>query len=310
MDIIGKRYLFFLISGIVIIPGLIALVLWGLPLAIDFTGGSMLEVQFEAGKAPQPAQAIAVYQQQGISDVQVQSSQGDTLIIRSRQIDETAKNQIVDAMSKQFNSKVTVASFDSVGPTIGNEVSRNATLAVAIAAIGILVYIWFAFRGIPHSFRYGTAAIIAMLHDVAVVLGVSAIFGKLFGWEIDSLFLTALLTVIGFSVHDTIVVFDRIRENQTIHRNLPYMTVVNHSIVQTLDRSINTQLTVMITLTALAMLGGVTIRHFVLTLLVGVFSGTYSSIFNAAPILVVWEYQEWKNWFKPRDNKSGVAAAN
>ena len=174
-------------------------------------------------------------------------------------------------------------------------------LAVAGRHLGILFYISFAFRGIPHAFRYGTAAIIAMLHDVAVVLGVSAIFGKLFGWEIDSLFLTALLTVIGFSVHDTIVVFDRIRENQTIYRNLPFMTVVNHSIVQTLDRSINTQLTVMFTLAALALFGGVTIRHFVVILLVGVFSGTYSSIFNAAPILVVWENQEWKNWFKPRD---------
>jgi preprotein translocase subunit SecF len=137
-----------------------------------------------------------------------------------------------------------------------------------------------------------------MIHDVAVVLGIEAFLGHLLGWEVDALFLTALLTVIGFSVHDSIVVFDRIRENQKIHRRLDFETLVNHSIVQTLDRSINTQLTVMLTLLALLLFGGVTTRHFVTILLIGVFSGTYSSIFNAAPILVVWENQEWRTWFK------------
>jgi preprotein translocase subunit SecF len=303
MNIIGKRYLFFLISGIIIIPGLIALILWGLKPAIDFTGGSMLEVQFETGKGPKPEQVIAIYK--GFvenSEVQVVSStEGDQLTIRSIQIDNATKDKIVAAMGEKFNSKVTVSRFDSVGPTIGKETSLYAGLAVAAASLGILFWIWFAFRGIPHAYRYGTAAIIAMLHDVAVMIGVSALLSKAFGWEIDALFLTALLTVIGFSVHDTIVVFDRIRENQTIYRNLDYTTVVNHSILQTLDRSINTSLTVMITLAALALLGGVTLRHFVLILLIGVFSGTYSSIFNAAPILVVWENREWKNWFKPKD---------
>jgi preprotein translocase subunit SecF len=143
-----------------------------------------------------------------------------------------------------------------------------------------------------------------MLHDVAVVVGVEAIVAHFFKWEVDSLFLTALLTVIGFSVHDTIVVFDRIRENLNIYRRLPYETVVNHSIVQTLVRSINTQLTVMLTLLTLALFGGITIRHFVVTLLVGVFSGTYSSIFNASPILVVWENREWHNWFRRREKQS------
>jgi preprotein translocase subunit SecF len=146
-----------------------------------------------------------------------------------------------------------------------------------------------------------------MLHDVLVVVGFEAIFGHFLGWEVDSLFLTALLTVIGFSVHDTIVVFDRIRENQNTYRRLPFETVVNHSIIQTLDRSINTQLTVMFTLAALALLGGVTIRHFVVTLLVGVFSGTYSSIFNASPILVVWENREWRYWLKGNWKKPNPA---
>jgi len=161
-----------------------------------------------------------------------------------------------------------------------------------------LLYIWYAFRGVEHSIRYGTAAIIAMFHDVFVVLGVEAMLGYFLHWEADSLFLTAVLTVIGFSVHDTIVVFDRIRENANIYRRVEYEKMVNHSIVQTLDRSINTQLTVMFTLFALALFGGDSIRHFVIILLVGIFSGTYSSIFNASPILVVWQNQEWKTWFR------------
>jgi preprotein translocase subunit SecF len=171
--------------------------------------------------------------------------------------------------------------------------------------LGILLYITYAFRGVSHAFRFGVAAIIAMLHDVAVVIGIEAILAQFLHWEVDSLFLTALLTVIGFSVHDTIVVFDRIRENLNIYRKLPYETVVNHSIVQTLVRSINTQLTVMLTLLSLALFGGITIRHFVVILLVGVFSGTYSSIFNASPILVVWENREWRTWF--RRNKRQLA---
>jgi preprotein translocase subunit SecF len=187
--------------------------------------------------------------------------------------------------------------FSSVSASIGAEVTQAAGVAIILAAVAILVYIWIAFRGIEHSFRYGTAAIIAMFHDVFVVLGVEAMLGYFLHWEADALFLTAVLTVIGFSVHDTIVVFDRIRENSNIYRRVEYEKMVNHSIVQTLDRSINTQLTVMFTLFALALFGGDTIKHFVIILLVGIFSGTYSSIFNASPILVVWQNQEWKNWF-------------
>ncbi len=300
MNIIAKRYLYFAISLLVIVPGIIALAVWGLPLAIDFTGGSMLEVQFEAGKTPQPAQVISIYDQLGFPDAQVQTSGSNTLIILSKDMPDETKTQIVDQMSKDFNSQVTVLQFNTVGPSIGAEVADRAAVAVGIAAIGILLFITFAFRGVPHAFRFGAAAIIAMLHDVLVVLGVEAFLGHFLGWQVDSLFLTALLTVIGFSVHDTIVVFDRIRENSGIYRRVPFETVVNHSIVQTLDRSINTQLTVMLTLFALALFGGVTVKHFVVTLLVGVFSGTYSSIFNASPILVVWENREWRWWFKGR----------
>jgi preprotein translocase subunit SecF len=310
MNIISRRYLYFLISGIVIIPGVLALILWGLPLSIDFTGGSLLEVSFDAGKAPQPAEIVDLYTQNGIQDTQVQTTSNNALIIRSKEIDEATKTKLVTEMGTKYNSAINILQFNTVGPSIGQEVTQGAAVAVGLAAIFILLYITFAFRGIPHAFRFGVAAIIAMLHDVLVVVGIAAILGHFLGWEVDSLFLTALLTVIGFSVHDTIVVFDRIRENENIYRSLTFEAVVNHSIVQTLDRSINTQLTVMMTLFALALFGGLTIRHFVITLLIGVFSGTYSSIFNASPILVVWENREWRNWFRRSKDKAGVATSN
>ncbi len=309
MDIVGKRYLYFAISLSVIIPGLIALALWGLPLAIDFTGGSMLEVQFQS-KAPAPAEVIAIYREFGIGDPTVQTSTNNTLIIRSKPIDETTMNKLVKTMEERFHTKVIVRQFSTVGPSVGKEVARRAAGAVCFAALAILLSIPYAFRGVPHAFRYGTAAIIAMLHDVFVTLGVEAILGHFLHWEADAMFLTAMLTIIGFSVHDSIVVFDRIRENSRRYRRLPYETLVNHSIVQTLDRSINTQLTVMLTLLTLALFGGVTTRHFVIILLVGIFSGTYSSIFNAAPILVVWENREWRCWLKGRlkcDNANAEA---
>lgn len=305
MNIIKRRYLFFLISLIIIIPGVLALIFWKLPLAIDFTGGSMLEIQFPATQtAPQPADIIAVYNSLDIQDPQVQSSDQGVFVIRSKEIPEETKALVVKGINTKFNTEVTILRFDTVGPSIGKEVATRAAGAVGAAALAILIYITFAFRGVPHAFRFGTAAIIAMLHDILVVVGIEAILCHFLGWEVDSLFLTALLTVIGFSVHDTIVVFDRIRENSNIYRKLPFETVVNHSVVQTMDRSINTSLTVMLTLLALTLFGGVTIRHFVLILLIGVFSGTYSSIFNASPILVVWENQEWKTWFKKKDTAS------
>ena len=305
LDIVGKRYWFFGLSLLVIIPGLIFLISYGLPLAIDFTGGSLLEVKFQSGKVPSLEDIRVLYTQAGHPDSVVQSSGTDLIIIRSKQIDDAQKTALVNQMSTKFGSEVTVQRFESVGASIGQEVTRQAFFAVGAAALAIMLYITYAFRGVPNAFRYGVSAIIAMFHDILVVVGLEAIIGKVLGWEADSLFLTALLTVIGFSVHDTIVVFDRIRENAKIYARVPYEKVVNHSIVQTLDRSINTQLTVMITLLSLALLGGSTIRHFTIILLLGVFSGTYSSIFNAASILVVWENREWRNWF--RRNRTATA---
>lgn len=300
LNIVKRRYLYFGISLLIIIPGTIALIAWGLNPGIDFSGGSLLEITFTTGELPNTEDVSAIFQEFGFADPQVQTAGSDNMIIRSRAMDEVTQGEILTEIANRFGGPVELDRFESVGPSIGQEVAQRAAGAVGLAALGILFYITYAFRGVDHAFRYGVAAILAMLHDVVLVVGIKSILGHFLGWEADALFLTALLTVIGFSVHDSIVVFDRIRENARIYRRLPYETMVNHSIIQTLDRSINTQLTVMLTLLTLALFGGNTIRHFVVILLIGVFSGTYSSIFNAAPILVVWENKEWKTWFKKK----------
>lgn len=307
LNILGKRYLFFAISLLVIVPGILLAVIGGLPLAIDFTGGSLLEVRFESGQSPAPAEIHQLYEDLGVPDAQVQTTGTDTVLARSTFLEDDTRAGIVSAMEERFSDKVTTLRFESVGPTIGAQVASRAAIAVAVAALAVVIYITFAFRGIPNAFRYGVCAVIAMLHDVAIVISLGAIGSYLFGWQMDSLFLTALLTVIGFSVQDKIVVFDRIRENSNIHRKLKFEILVNHSIIQTLQRSINTQLmTVEFMLLALALFGGVTLREFAVILLVGLFSGTYSSIFIAAPILVLWENKEWHTWFK-RSNHQATA---
>lgn len=304
MNIIKNRYLYFLISLLIIIPGVIFMIInWvqigePFPLGIDFTGGSLLEVQFTGTRPSQSDVQDAFLQIAPNTDPIIQPLGEDSYAIRSKTIDDATKGQIITEFQNISGTAVNTLAFSSVSASVGAEVTRAAGIAILMAAVAILLYIWYAFRGVDHAFRYGTAAILAMLHDVFVVLGVEAILAYFFGWEADALFLTALLTVIGFSVHDTIVVFDRIRENTHIYRRVAYEPLVNHSIIQTLDRSINTQLTVLFTLFALVLFGGESIRHFVIILLVGIFSGTYSSIFNASPILVVWENQEWKNWFR------------
>jgi len=308
MNILGKRYWFFLVSLLIIIPGLVLAII-GLPLSIDFTGGSLLEVTFGSGKAPQPAEIIAIYNSFGISDVQVQTTDQGIVIARSSELSEGLNKQIEAEMGRLYSDfgTVTEQRFETVGATVGKEVANRAAEVVAIAAVGVILYIWWAFRKLPHALRYGLCAIIAMLHDIGIVLALGSIGGRLFGWQVDALFLTALLTVIGFSVQDKVVVFDRIRENSNIYRKLPFDRLVNHSIIQTLQRSINTQLmTVEFMLLALALFGGVTLREFAVILLVGLFSGTYSSIFIAASILVVWENREWKRWFRRGDEAAAV----
>lgn len=300
MNILGKRYLFFALSLLLIVPGLVLLFNGGMPLSIDFTGGSLLEIQFDDA-SPQPAELLAIYDDLGINDAQAQTTSQNTYVIRSAFLDEDVRTQVTSKLTEAIGTN-TVLRFDSVGPTIGEQVTQRGMLAVGIAALAVVIYITIVFNKIPHAFRYGVCAIIAMVHDVAIVLSMAGYGRTFFGWQVDVLFLTALLTVIGFSVQDKIVVFDRIRENSNILRRLPFETLANHSIIQTLQRSINTQLmTVEFMLLALALFGGVTLREFALILLVGLLSGTYSSIFIAAPILVVWENGEWKRWFRRGD---------
>ncbi len=305
IDFVGKRYLYFILSLLFIVPGMVAIgIHWaqfGSPfaLAIDFTGGTNWEM-VDISRVPTTDEVRAIYAKYGIRDAipQPETLEGKQgVLIRSSEVRPEVKEQIA-ADLRAVLGNFTEVRFESAGPAIGTEVSNAAGIAVGAAAIAILLFLTYAFRKAPHAFRYGVCAIIAMLHDVLIVLGFAAIFGLLFGWQVDALFLTALLTVIGFSVHDTIVVFDRVRENLTRLRGMAFDQVVNHSIMQTLDRSINTQLVVLFTLAALSIFGGITIRQFVLTMLIGILSGTYSSIFNAAQLLVVWEHGEVGNFFR------------
>ncbi len=289
MHIMRRRALYYIISLAIILPGIISLAIPPhLKLAVDFTGGTLWELQFQ--QAVQPAEVKAVMAGKGYPDAVVQTSGDRGVLIRSKEISSegNTKSDILQALQARFGP-ATELRFESVGPVIGQEVATRAIAEVFLASIGILLYIAWAFRRVDHPVRYGLCAIIALLHDALVVLGIFSILGHLFNVEVDSLFVTAVLTVIGFSVHDTIVVFDRIRENARRLHGLPFEDVVNHSLLQTLGRSLATSLTVLFTLSALTLFGGVTIRLFALTLLIGIISGTYSSIFNASALLVSWE---------------------
>ena len=303
-NIVGKRYWFFAFSMLLTVPGLIALLLFGLPLAIDFTGGSLLKVEFEAAP-PAPADVKLIFGNAGFPDSQVQTLSASGLQIRAKTMEDATKNQILETMRAQYGA-VTELEFSSVSPTIGAEVVQSAVQVIVIATIVIMLFLWFAFRQVPHSIRYGVAAILGLLHDVVVIIGSAALFGQLLGWQVDSLFLTAVLTMLGFSVQDKIVVFDRIRENLIKRRGEKFEAIVNASLLQTVARSLVTQLTMFFTMLALALFGGVTIHNFVIILLIGLMSGTYSSIFVASQLLVVWENREWRTWFR---RKPQTAAA-
>lgn len=298
MDIIGRRYWYFLISAIIILPGVISLFIApGLRLSVDFTGGTLWELQFS--QAAQVAEVRSIMANHGFGDSVVQTSGENTVLIRSKEIQ--AGSPTKSAIEKDIRGQLgdfTEQRFESVGPAVGAEVAQRAIWAVALACLGILGYITYAFRKVPSAFRYGTCAVAALVHDSLIVLGVFSILGKLFNVEVDSLFVTAMLTVIGFSVHDTIVVFDRIRENLGRYSGQPYETVVNYSILQTMGRSLTTSLTVVFTLAALVLFGGVTIRLFALALLIGIVVGTYSSIFCASGLLVVWQNREISGLFR------------
>lgn len=288
MNIIGRRKWWYTISIVLIVPGVISLAIWGLRLGIDFKGGSQLTVRGSADAA----KVLQLAAKEGYKDVTLVSAGGGDTIIRFR---DPAAEATHEANHRIFKTQLASAgmvelSFDSVGPAVSSDIARNAILALLAASVAIVLYVAYAFRNVPapaSSWSFGLFAIAALLHDALFVLGVFSLLGHFAGVEIDALFVTAILTVIGFSVHDTIVVFDRIRENLRRERG-DFETIVNHSILETVARSINTTMTVLLTLLALALFGGESIHLFVVALLIGIASGAYSSIFNATPLLVTW----------------------
>ena len=295
MDIIGKKNWFFLLSGLVIIPGLISLLLFGLKLSIDFTGGSRVDLGYENVKNLNQEKLVKVFKDNNVKVHSFQYPDNKTVSIRLDEIDQKKNTKILTEL-KSLYPQISEKAFERVGPTIGRETEIKALQAVLLASVAITLYIAFAFRKVSRpvaSWKFGVAAVVALLHDVLVVIGIFSILGKLFGVEVDSLFITALLTVMGFSVHDTIVVFDRIRENLRKNYDSNFDKVVNNSVMETFNRSLNTSLTVVLVLFVLLLFSGEGIRWFVVALFIGIISGTYSSIFNASPLLVAW--YEWDN---------------
>lgn len=303
----GKRNLWFAISAGMLVPCILALVIWGLNFGIDFTGGSAWEVQY--GQDVSTEAMAGVLGENGRSEATVQQvgDAGDhRYLIRLGELQEgsSEKDALSEALGTLGALDAAGESLETVGASVGNSIRDRSVIAVAAASVGVLLYIAYAFRTTQNPLLYGVCAIVAMLHDAIFVLGVFAILGRLADVEVDALFITALLTIIGFSVHDTIVVFDRIRENLRAGTDDSFEEIVNYSIGQTLVRSVNTSITVIITLLALLLFGGSTTREFVFALLIGVGVGTYSSIFNAAQLLVAWENGEVQGMWR-RLTRSG-----
>ena len=330
--IINRRYWWFAFSALLILPGLYFLLLHplvttgrpgiGLRPSIDFTGGAIWELHF-LEQQPSADEGAQIFAEQGFDGALVQLSRAETAagevnaaIVRTKALSiespEADQQRVLDALSARYGS-VERARLDTVGAILSGESTRNAIIAVAGATLAIMLYLWWAFRKAPNPIRYGVCSVVAMLHDVILMIGLAALLGVFFAVEVDVLFVTALLTILAFSVHDKIVIFDRIRENLLKrHPSESFDDLVNRSVVQTLPRSINTQLTPLFTLTALLLFGGATIRNFVIVQLIGLISGTYSSIFIAPQLLVMWEHHEWKSWFgrgRGRDEREEARAA-
>ncbi len=308
-NFVERRPLWFTFSLILTIPAILFCI-WFLatrgtllPLSIDYTGGTLWEMRFDEPKNLETVRELFV--NSGFPDTTVFTVEDDrTVQVKFKNIDITEKEVLKSAISSQLGD-FEERSYRSIGPSIGSEVSQAALLAVIVASLLILLYIAFAFRSVENPLRFGVCAVIALVHDVLVMVTFSSIMFFLLGWEIDALFLTATLTVIGFSVNDTIVVFDRIRENLRRYRTESFSTVANRSIIETAQRSVATQVTALFVLVAILILGGATLQKFMAVLIVGMVSGTYSSLFNATPILVAWE--EGSLWPK-NTAKKGVAS--
>jgi len=304
-DITGKRFLFFLISEVLILIGIISLVVFGLKPGIEFSSGSMLTVSFEQEVAQSELKQELV--NLGYANVIIQRTGEGDFFIRTRELTGEDKTALESALTARFGS-ATEREFYSVSPMVAEETAHNAAIAVAVAAVGILLYITWAFRRMPKPFHYGICAIIALVHDVVVVTGIFAILGAIMGWEINLMFITGVLAVIGYSINNTVVVFDRIRENLKKGISTDFEVVVNSSLVETLSRSLNTSLTTIFVVLALLLFVGASIQNFAIVLLIGVIAGTYSSLCIAPTLLVVWQRKEWGKFIQwlPLPKAKGV----
>ncbi|MBT3689923.1 protein translocase subunit SecF [bacterium] len=337
--IIQNRKYWFSLSGILVVLSIVFILIWGLKLGIDFTGGSLLEIEF-SNTRPSNEEIDTKLSDLELTTLNLQPSNELGLIIRTESVTEEKHQAILNKLNELFidsdlnenneegisdnleiegdniesltitpvggdqevsfdaevigtsvGDNLTELRFDSIGPTIGNELKQRALYAIIIVLIAIIFYIAYAFRKISEpveSWKYGLAAIVALAHDIIIITGAYSLLGYLYGFQADALFVTALLTILGFSVHDSIVTFDRVRENLHRHQDETFEVVVNRSVNETIVRSLNTSLTTLFVLLAIYLFGGETIHNFVLTLMLGVIIGTYSSIFVASPLLVVW----------------------
>lgn len=291
MQLLGRRKIWWLgFSAGLIVLAVVFLGIWSLRLGIDFAGGSVLEIQ--NAKVKSQNEIIKTLEDLKLENLTVTTASEQGIVIKTKPIDEAKKREIIERLEAQE------VRFETVGPTVSQDLIRKSVYAVAVASVGIVLYLAYAFRRSSQqvsSWRFGIIAIVALLHDLAVTVGAFSLAGRLLGYQVDALFITALLTVLGFSVHDTIVVFDRIRENLQLHPHQDFEPVANASLIQTLARSLNTSLTVILVLLAMYLLGGQTIKPFIFALLVGITIGTYSSIFVATPLLVIWQQRKLKS---------------
>jgi preprotein translocase subunit SecF len=289
-NIIGKRYWFFLISGLFILISIISLATAGLKSGIEFSSGSMLSVKFDT--PIDYAEFKQAVRDQGYTTAIVQSVGENEFLIRTQILDEEQKAQLKDALVSRFGN-LSESQFYEVSPLVATETARSAIIAVVVAMVGILLYVTWAFRRMPKAFRWGTCSILALFHDALVTVGIFSIFGAMLGWEINLMFITGILTVIGYSVNNTIVVFDRIRENEIKGISASFETIVNVSQVETLGRSMNTSITTLVTSLALLLFVGASIQNFAVVLIIGIVVGTFDSILVAPGLLVVWDKGEW-----------------
>jgi preprotein translocase subunit SecF len=284
-DIIGKRLWFFGIAGIVVIVCIVSLATFGLKAGVEFSSGSVMTVGFE--RVVEKEDLENELAGLGYTNVIIQTVGEDEFLVRLPRLSSTEKAELETDLTATFET-LTVREFDDVSEMVAAETTRNAGIAVGVAAIGILLYIAWAFRRMPHPFHYGICAIVALIHDTVVALGIFSIFGGIFGWEIDLKFVIGILAVIGYSVNNTVVVFDRIRENLTKDARAGFKTVVNNSLTETISRSLNTSLTTLFVMIALILFVGTVIQNFAVVLLIGIIAGTYSSLFIAPSLLVIW----------------------